>query len=1708
MSKKFILLFTFFMVSVFIKAQITSVSYPSGYLSEEKIAHILEESRKNGTTGTELEKHNEMLHKLLKKQNDVIANGTFNTNSFEQRYVQPPQIMQTACTNPGFEDGTTNGWVMNVGDNSASVSLPCPTCITTGGSGGLYQVVTAATTATVNTAGICNCAPVDCAQEPASGTGFDYFGGFPVVAPAPLGGTHSLLMNHSMCGYQMEEAIQSFVVNASNVSFTFQYAAVLQSSSHPPANAPYFNVSVTDLTTGSLIPCAQYSATASSGSLAGWSTSTVDNTVYYRPWTTITLDFSSIITHTVSIDFTVSDCNQGGHFGYCYIDASCNPLQITETQGLCAGGPPAILTGPPGMASYSWTGPVTGNAQSLNTSTPGNYTLTTTLATGCPAPLLYYNLTVAPQPVPNFTTSSPPCSGALTFNDQSTVPTGTITNWVWNFGDGSPSVDATTSVAQNHAYATPGNYTVTLTDTTDNHCVASYSFVVTSGGGGPNPIFTSNSPATAPQCLAGNNVVFTNSSTVTGAVTITGYVWDYGDGSATVTSTTTTPNPPNHTYAASGTYVVTLTVQVTGCSSTTTQTVVILPMPTASFSAPPVCLGNPTVFTSTITNGNTYNWAFGDGQTNTTTATPSNTYATANTFVVTLTVTSAGGCTVTATNNVIVSPVPTASFSVAPVCQGTTSFFDATASTPAIGGTYGWSFGGTAPNTDIVTVQTDNHTYSAAGTFPVTLVVVVGTCSATATGNAVVNTFPTLGFTANSPCDGFPVNFTNTTTNPAAISTWHWDFGDGDTSNVLSPSYTYTAPPGFSASNCYPVVLTATASTGCAGSFSTIVNIHNNPFAFFNAFEACLGIASEFVDSSFIQNPPCLNDQITTWQWAFGDGQTITYNTGTLPDTVKHTYAVCGPYNITLTVTTNNNCTNVNTLTGDTVFCLPVVSAPPNFSVCPGAATPMQTFTTTCTNGGTPFAIWAQFSDNTGAPNSYLYNPAALNFDVVPPYNAIAQNLSCTIIKDTVFGIAVSGVGCQGNETFYLANVFPTPTVTPIGDIAVCANQTVNVPNFTGCPTPETFTWTATPQIGGNIGLASPGAGNIGFFTGINAANTAAITSISVTPSANGCIGIPSTFSITINPIPVMTAIGSTVCPGDNVPSPNITTNPANPAAGVTYTWTVTNNANIGMPASGTGTPALYIAPANTTLTNQIGIITYVPTLSGCVGLPATDTINIKPTPYMQPMADQYWCPFNMTNPVTFGTLPPSVNSTYSWSYNIGGIPATGTLSVFPSVGPTSNGGLTTLSTVVNVVPTLNGCQGPDSTFTIFVYPQPQPNFTSNEVCLTPTLTPTLFTDLSQPNSGNNAVTSWNWNFGDGQASNSQNPNHSFQTAGSQTVTLSVTTNPSPALSNGQPGCTGTFTNIAFVNPPPAANFFGDSIGCPILYTLFHDNSTQPLLNGAPYGNITQWNWNFGNNQPVYIGQYPPTQQAYPNTSATSIQHYTVSLTVISDKGCSNTKTVKNYITVYPRPIANFSWGPITATIDDPTITFVNQAQGASEYTVTTPPTYGSYGVEYYLGDIYAQNDSVNYVYNKTSFSYSYINNFNQILADDTAYYNVTQWVINQYGCTDSITKVVDIQPVFTFYIPNAFTPNGDGKNEGFKGEGIGINNSTYNMWVFDRWGMMIYYTSDINKAWDGHMRGNEGAPVLQEDVYVWKVKFNDFMGQLHEYHGTVTLLK
>ena len=96
------------------------------------------------------------------------------------------------------------------------------------------------------------------------------------------------------------------------------------------------------------------------------------------------------------------------------------------------------------------------------------------------------------------------------------------------------------------------------------------------------------------------------------------------------------------------------------------------------------------------------------------------------------------------------------------------------------------------------------------------------------------------------------------------------------------------------------------------------------------------------------------------------------------------------------------------------------------------------------------------------------------------------------------------------------------------------------------------------------------------------------------------------------------------------------------------------------------------------------------------------------------------------------------------------------------------------------------------------------------------------------------------------------------------------------------------------------------------------------------------------------------------------------------------------------------------------------------------------------------------------------------------------------------------IEPDFMFYIPNAFTPDGDGINDSFIGQGMFVNE--FEMLIFDRWGNLIYKTDDITKPWDG--KANSGNESAQMDVYIYLIKVTDFKLTKHSYRGTVTLVK
>ncbi|HXC05392.1 MAG TPA: PKD domain-containing protein, partial [Bacteroidia bacterium] len=205
---------------------------------------------------------------------------------------------------------------------------------------------------------------------------------------------------------------------------------------------------------------------------------------------------------------------------------------------------------------------------------------------------------------------------------------------------------------------------------------------------------------------------------------------------------------------------------------------------------------------------------------------------------------------------------------------------------------------------------------------------------------------------------------------------------------------------------------------------------------------------------------------------------------------------------------------------------------------------------------------------------------------------------------------------------------------------------------------------------------------------------------------------------------------------------------------------------------------------------------------------------------------------------------------------------------------------------------------------------------------------------------------------------------------------------------------------------------------------------------------------------------------------------YNVTYNVTDIHGCKGSASVPNFINALPLPHAEFTGAPQPCTIIDPTIVFTDLSTNAVGWSWT-------------FGD---PSDSTS---SKENPIHTYA---------DTGCYTVKLVVTAPDGCKDSTTSPICIQPIFTFYAPNTFTPNGDGKNDVWMPYGIGIDPNHYDLMMFDRWGNLMFETHTWGEGWDG--RANGGAKCAQIDTYVWKVKLKDVLGDSHAYEGHCNLIK
>ena len=331
---------------------------------------------------------------------------------------------------------------------------------------------------------------------------------------------------------------------------------------------------------------------------------------------------------------------------------------------------------------------------------------------------------------------------------------------------------------------------------------------------------------------------------------------------------------------------------------------------------------------------------------------------------------------------------------------------------------------------------------------------------------------------------------------------------------------------------------------------------------------------------------------------------------------------------------------------------------------------------------------------------------------------------------------------------------------------------------------------------------------------------------------------------------------------------------------------------------------------------------------------------------------------------------------------------------------------------------------------------------------------PVVFTDLS---TGEGVVNRWSWNFGvPGGTSSKQNPQFLYPIPGDHPVNLRV---------YDKNNCSDHITKVINWYPVPPLIILQPNrfVGCTPAEIFFNNLST-------PIDSTYTINWDFGDGKTT-SGIISPTH-IYEEPGL-----YDVKVEIISPIGCYTSDEFLNLIRVEPSPIADFTYSPDSLLSNfNSTIQFTDLSTGADRWNWTF--------------DRYGTTTKRNPLFN----------------FPDTGLMKVTLIVTHPEGCKDSLVKYLDFTPVVLWHMPNAFTPNGDGQNDGFLGKGYLEGASGFTMTIWNRWGELVFETSNPNEDWNGRQK-NTGQ-MSPEGVYVYLVNFTGPRGQKVEYKGYATLLR
>lgn len=292
-------------------------------------------------------------------------------------------------------------------------------------------------------------------------------------------------------------------------------------------------------------------------------------------------------------------------------------------------------------------------------------------------------------------------------------------------------------------------------------------------------------------------------------------------------------------------------------------------------------------------------------------------------------------------------------------------------------------------------------------------------------------------------------------------------------------------------------------------------------------------------------------------------------------------------------------------------------------------------------------------------------------------------------------------------------------------------------------------------------------------------------------------------------------------------------------------------------------------------------------------------------------------------------------------------------------------------------------------------------------------------------------------------------------------VTPATTTNYTVTATDAC-GQTASQTFNVVVQQLPVVDFVADTnYGCTPLTVNYTVDTTG-------FGPAT-YLWSFGENNATSTAVNPSYTYVTPGC-------HDVSLTVTVPPGCAVTQTYTCMITTLAQPVAQFTATPTLASILDPLVVFTNQSTGATSWI-------------WNFGDSTTSTDWA------PSHTYESIGTFPVYLA-----------VSNASGCSDTAWLDIVVNDYYTFYVPNAFTPNGSGNNDEFGPYFTNILAERFEFYIFDRWGNIVFQTDDPNVRWNGTWQ-NKGE-MVQQDVYIYKISFVDNMYAEHSVIGSVTLLR